>query len=60
MHDSVLRELADAFEGGGADKAIKSCHIDSRLMSQRITRQGAAAGRTSPSIRRNRPVDQIR
>ena len=29
MHDSVLRELADGFAQGGADLAIKSCHIDS-------------------------------
>lgn len=51
MHDSVLRELAQAFERGGADKAIDSCHIDSLLMSQRIAREGAAAGRTSDRLR---------
>jgi hypothetical protein len=51
MHDSVLRELADAFEAGGADLAINSCHIDSLLMTQRIAREGAAAGRTSDRLR---------
>jgi hypothetical protein len=51
MHDSVLRELADAFEGGGADKAILSCHIDSLLIAQHISREGAAAGRTSDRLR---------
>jgi hypothetical protein len=51
MHDSVLRELADAFEKGGPERAIKSCHIDSLLMSQRIAREGAAAGRTSDRLR---------
>jgi len=51
MHDSVLRELADAFEGGGAEKAILSCHIDSVLVTQRIGREGVAAGRTSDRLR---------
>jgi hypothetical protein len=51
MHDSVLRELADEFKAGGAALAIKSCHIDSMLMAQRITREGAAAGRTSDRLR---------
>ena len=51
MHDSVLRELADAFESVGPDKAIQSCHIDSLLMTQRIAREGAAAGRTSDRLR---------
>jgi hypothetical protein len=51
MHDSVLHELADGFEAGGAARAIKSCHIDSLLMAQRIMREGAAAGRTSDRLR---------
>lgn len=51
MHDSVLRELADAFAQGGADKAINSCHIDSLLITQRLGREGAAAGRTSDRLR---------
>jgi hypothetical protein len=51
MHDSVLRELADGFAAGGAALAIKSCHIDSLLMAQRIAREGAAAGRTSDRLR---------
>lgn len=51
MHDSVLRELADGFAQGGADTAIKSCHIDSLLMTQRFAREGAVAGRTSDRLR---------
>ena len=51
MHDSVLRELADAFEGGGAEKAILSCHIDTVLTTQRFGREGVAAGRTSDRLR---------
>lgn len=51
MHDSMIRELNRGFEAGGADQAIKSCHIDSLLMAQRITREGAAAGRTSDRLR---------
>lgn len=50
MHDSVLRELADAFEGGGAEKAILSCHIDTVLTTQRFAREGVAAGRTSDRL----------
>lgn len=51
LHDSVLRELGDGFAQGGADLAIKSCHIDSALMTQRLAREGAAAGRTSDRLR---------
>ena len=51
MHDSVLRELADKFAQGGADLAINSCHIDSLLMTQRLAREGAVAGRTSDLLR---------
>jgi hypothetical protein len=51
MHDSMMRELARGFEVGGADHAIKSCHIDSLLMAQRIAREGAAVGRTSDRLR---------
>jgi hypothetical protein len=51
MHDSVLQELADAFQSGGTDKALGSCHIDSLLMTQRIAREGARAGRTSDRLR---------
>lgn len=51
MHDSLLRELSRGFEKGGADQAINSCHIDSLLMAQRISREGAAAGRTSDRLR---------
>lgn len=51
MHDSVLRELADTFDAGGADRAILSCHIESGLVAQRIGREGIAAGRTSDRLR---------
>jgi hypothetical protein len=51
MHDSVLRELADSLSSVGPEKAINSCHIDSLLMTQRIGREGVAAGRTSDRLR---------
>ena len=51
MHDSVLRELGNAFDVGGADKAILSCHIDSVLVTQHLAREGVAAGRTSDRLR---------
>jgi hypothetical protein len=51
MHDSVLRELNDAFDSVGPDKAMQSCHIDSLLISQRMAREGVAAGRTSDRLR---------
>jgi len=57
LHASVLRELGDALDTGGADKAILSCHIESVLVSQRLAREGVAAGRTSDRLRSptNRP-----
>ncbi|MEX1127814.1 MAG: DUF3365 domain-containing protein [Vicinamibacterales bacterium] len=54
MHDSVLRELNDAFASVGADKAMSSCHIDSILITQRLGREGIAAGRTSDRLRNSR------
>src|SRR5688572_5857829 len=51
MHDAVLRELNDAFDSVGPDKAMSSCHIDSLLISQRMAREGIAAGRTSDRLR---------
>ena len=51
MHDSVLRELNDAFDSVGPDKAMRSCHIDSLLIAQRMGREGIAAGRTSDRLR---------
>ncbi len=52
MHDSVLRELADAFRRGGPETAIGFCHLDATVMSQRIGKeQGIAAGRTSDRLR---------
>jgi hypothetical protein len=51
MHDSVLRELTDAFDSVGPDKAMSSCHIDSLLIAQRMGREGIAAGRTSDRLR---------
>lgn len=58
LHDSVLRELADEIRSVGPDKAIDACHIDSLLMTQRIAREGAAAGRTSDRLRN--PTNQPR
>ncbi len=52
MHDSVLRELADAFKRGGPESAIGFCHLDATFLSQRIGKeQGVAAGRTSDRLR---------
>lgn len=51
MQSSVLRELAEALGEGDAARAMRSCHIDSRLVTQRITREGAKAGRTSHRLR---------
>jgi hypothetical protein len=51
LHDSVLRELADEMAQGGPDKAIGSCHIDSRLIIHRFGREGISVGRTSDRLR---------
>ena len=52
MHDALLWELNSALEQGGSTLAIKSCHIDSARVSQRIGREeGVAAGRTSDRLR---------
>jgi hypothetical protein len=52
MHDALLWELNSGLEQGGALLAIKSCHIDSARVSQRIGYQeGVAAGRTSDRLR---------
>jgi uncharacterized protein DUF3365 len=52
MHDALLWELNSALEQGGPTLAIKSCHIDSTRVSQRVGREeGVAAGRTSDRLR---------
>jgi hypothetical protein len=52
MHDALLWELNSALEQGGPVLAIKSCHIDSTRVSQRVGREdGLAAGRTSHRLR---------
>lgn len=52
MHDALLWELNSGLEQGGAQLAIKSCHIDSTRVAQRVGRQeGIAAGRTSDRLR---------
>lgn len=51
MHDSVLRELTDTLRQGDAAQAMQSCHIDSRLITLRLAREGAKAGRTSHRLR---------
>jgi hypothetical protein len=52
MHDSVLRELADALSRGGPGSAIAFCHLDAAVVSQRVAKdEGIAAGRTSDRLR---------
>lgn len=52
MHDALLWELNSSLEQGGPTLAIKSCHIDSTRVSQRVGREeGVAAGRTSDRLR---------
>jgi hypothetical protein len=52
MLDALLWELNAGLEQGGPTLAIKSCHIDSTRVSQRIGRElGVAAGRTSDRLR---------
>jgi hypothetical protein len=52
MHDALLWELNSGLEQGGPLLAIKSCHIDSTRVSQRVGREeGLAAGRTSDRLR---------
>ena len=52
MHDALLWELNSGLEQGGPTLAIKSCHIDTTWVAQRIGRQeGVAAGRTSDRLR---------
>lgn len=52
MLDALLWELNSGLEQGGPTLAIKSCHVDSTRVSQRIGREsGLAAGRTSDRLR---------
>ena len=51
IQDSILRELNDTFAQGGADVAIRSCHIDATLTTHLLGREGIAAGRTSDRLR---------
>jgi hypothetical protein len=52
MLDSLLWELNSGLEQGGPMLAIKSCHVDSARVSQRIGRDlGFASGRTSDRLR---------
>ena len=52
MHDALLWELTSGLQQGGATLAIKSCHIDSDRVAQRVGREeGVAAGRTSDRLR---------
>ena len=52
MHDALLAELNSGLEQGGATLAIKSCHIDSDRVAQRVGRtEGVASGRTSDRLR---------
>ena len=51
LQDAVLRELNDTFARGGADVAIRSCHIDTTLTTHLLHKEGIAAGRTSDRLR---------
>jgi hypothetical protein len=52
MHDALLWELNSGLEQGGPLLAIKSCHIDSARVAERVGREeGLAAGRTSDRLR---------
>src|SRR4029453_15695113 len=52
MHDAFLWELNSGLEQGGPVLAIKSCHIDSARVAERVGREeGLAAGRTSDRLR---------
>jgi hypothetical protein len=51
LQDAVLRELNDTYAAGGADVAIRTCHIDTTLTTFRFAREGIAAGRTSDRLR---------
>jgi hypothetical protein len=51
MHDAVIRELSASMAEGGPETAITSAHIESALMTQRLAREGVAAGRTSDRLR---------
>jgi hypothetical protein len=52
LHDSMIRELNEALDKGGAPFAMKSCHIDVIGAIHRLGRyEGIAAGRTSDRLR---------
>ena len=52
MHDSLLWELNNGLEQGGATLAIKSCHVDAMRIAERFGREeGVAAGRTGDRLR---------
>ena len=52
MHDALLWELNSGLEQGGPVLAIKSCHVDSARVAERVGREeGLAAGRTSDRLR---------
>src|SRR5688572_17451132 len=46
IHESGLRELAQAIAELGAAKAVDTCHIDSLLITRRLAGEGVKAGRT--------------
>ena len=41
MQDSLVHELTQALSQVAPEQAINSCHVESELMSQRFTREGA-------------------
>ena len=51
LNDTFLRELDDGFARGGADVAIRSCHIDTTLTTHLLHRENITAGRTSDRLR---------
>ena len=52
MHDSLLRQLNDKIDQGGAALAVGAAHLDTTELSRRIARgEGIAVGFTSDRLR---------
>lgn len=52
MQSALLAELTRELQRGGAEGAVRACHLDATAVAQQIARkQGVAAGRTSHRLR---------
>jgi hypothetical protein len=51
IQDAFLRELNDTLTQGGAEAAMRSCHIEATFTTHMLGREGIAAGRTSDRLR---------